>query len=450
MLALIYNTPPSLSAMQMVRSPRLARGAAHTLLMLLLAAIGGMFFIPWQQTTKGTGRVVAYFPTERPQTVESPIYGRVVRWGEGIVEGAAVKKGQFILEIRDNDAGRVERLANQVSATREKLRFSELKAETYGRQIVDLTEAREMVLEASRELVAEARSKVEAEKQALVAAEAAERQTRSNNERQQSLYAKGFTSGVNAEIELRKHEEAIAKVKSSEQYVAAAEKYLAAKQAELEQKGREAQTKIDYARAMQQEAQGEAALTTKELLELEGKQAQFDSRTIYAPRDGIILRLFANEEAEMLKEGDPLFTIVPETSERAVELLIAGNDVPLVTRGRQVRLQFEGYPAVQFAAGWPEVAAGTFAGEVVAIDATDNGKGKFRLLVRPVAGEAWPDDRFLRQGVRANGWVLLNRVTLGYELWRQLNGFPPVYGEEAEGDDKAGTEKEIKKVKLPK
>ena len=32
--------------------------------------------------------------------------------------------------------------------------------------------------------------------------------------------------------------------------------------------------------------------------------------------------------------------------------------------------------------------------------------------------------RFLRQGVRVNGWVLLSQVTLGYELWRIFNGFP--------------------------
>jgi multidrug efflux pump subunit AcrA (membrane-fusion protein) len=449
MLTLIATHPtPPLTAMQLVQSPRLFRRVAHLLLGLLVGGFAGLVFLPWQQTTKGTGRVVAYYPTERPQTVESPIYGRVVRWGEGIVEGARVVKGQFILEIRDNDPGRGQRLADQVHATREKLNLAQLKAETYGRQVADLAEAREMIIQASRELVAEASRKLEAERQSLLAAEAGERQTRSNNERQQLLFRQGFTSGVNAEMEQRKYEEAVAKTKAAREYVEAAQNYLSAKQHELEQKSREAQTKIDYARAMQQEALGEVALTRKELLDLEGKQAQFDSRRVEAPRDGIILRLFANEDAEMLKEGDPLFTIVPETSERAVELFIHGNDVPLVTVGREVRLQFEGYPAVQFAAGWPQVAAGTFGGRVVAIDATDNGKGQFRLIVRPAEGEAWPDERFLRQGVRTNGWVLLNQVTLGYEVWRQLNGFPPVYGDEpaATGKD----DKDVKKVKLPK
>ena len=70
------------------------------------------------------------------------------------------------------------------------------------------------------------------------------------------------------------------------------------------------------------------------------------------------------------------------------------------------------------------MAVGTFGGEVAAIDATDDGKGKFRVQVKASSEQEWPSDRFLRQGVRANGWVLLSQVPLGYEIWRQLNGFP--------------------------
>ncbi|MEM7457372.1 MAG: toxin secretion protein, partial [Planctomycetota bacterium] len=105
--------------------------------------------------------------------------------------------------------------------------------------------------------------------------------------------------------------------------------------------------------------------------------------------------------------------------------------------------QFEGWPAVQFA-GWPSVAVGTFGGVVASVDATDNGKGQFRVLVTPGDAE-WPSDRYLRQGVRANGWVMLREVSLGYEIWRQLNGFPVIVssGEPSGGD-------EIKTPKLPK
>lgn len=451
------------STLRMVESPRHLGRLAWFLLFVIVATTCGLAFLPWQQSTNGSGRIVAYNPTERPQTIESPIYGRVVGWGEGIVEGARVKKGQKILEIRDIDARLGDRLSIQVLAVQEKLERAQSKAEAYGRQIVDLTVARDQAIESARQLVEEAERKVDAEKHGVEAAEAAVSQTRSNYERQKRLYEKGLTSGVSFEKDERSYEEAKAKRDAAEEYVEAAENYLKSKAAELEQKSREAQTKVDYARASQQEALGDVALAKKELSEIEGKRAQFESRVVVAPKDGIILRLMVNDDAEMLKEGDPLFTIVPETADRAVELWVDGNDIPLVTKGREVRLQFEGWPAIQFASGWPRLAFGTFGGEVVAVDATDDGKGKFRVLVRPNDEGVWPEDRLLRQGARANGWVLLNEVKLGYELWRQMNGFPPVYGDSKSekkksggyadyvGSDDAKDEgKGSKKVKLPK
>jgi hypothetical protein len=169
---------------------------------------------------------------------------------------------------------------------------------------------------------------------------------------------------------------------------------------------------------------------------------------VEAPRDGVIFRVNATE-GSFLSAGKPLATIVPETpaEDRRVEIWMDGNDVPLirarevdpdgqmVSEGSSVRLQFEGWPAVQFV-GWPSVARGTFGGEVVLIDPTDDGTGRFRVLVAPKPdvvrdGERvdWPGPRWLRQGVKVRGWVLLNRVPLWYEIWRQLNGFPPALAE---------------------
>ena len=120
-----------------------------------------------------------------------------------------------------------------------------------------------------------------------------------------------------------------------------------------------------------------------------------------------------------------------EAGQRAVELYIDGVDASLITRDKAtgeyplVRLQFEGWPAVQFI-GWPSVAVGTFGGRIAVIDATTASTGKFRVLVVPDQDDsAWPAPVRLRQGVRAKGWVLLDRVRLGWELWRQFNGFPP-------------------------
>jgi len=119
--------------------------------------------------------------------------------------------------------------------------------------------------------------------------------------------------------------------------------------------------------------------------------------------------------------------------------------VPLIKVGQDVSLQFEGWPGVQVA-GWPSLAVNVFAGTVTTVDATDNGKGEFRILITPKEDKReWPSDRYLRQGVRANGWVMLKRVSLGYEIWRQLNGFPVI-----NSDKDKSTKEKPDKPKLPK
>ena len=124
---------------------------------------------------------------------------------------------------------------------------------------------------------------------------------------------------------------------------------------------------------------------------------------------------------------------MPDSTKNVVELWMDGNDVPLISNGRHVRLQFEGWPALQFS-GWPSIAVGTFGGRVMLVDSTDNGRGLFRVLVEPdPEDDPWPSNLYLRQGALANGWVLLNEVSVGYELWRQFNAFPPVIAADEPG-----------------
>ncbi len=201
-----------------------------------------------------------------------------------------------------------------------------------------------------------------------------------------SLSEKGIKAAV--EIEKFKKDWDVAKsdLESLKLKMTAAKEEWDAKKDERIQKEREAKTKVDYARAMQQDALGQVATIQKEMRDLEIKLSELDRMTICAPRDGTIFRMPVFERGQMLKEGDALFTIVPDTSERVVELWVYGNDMPLIRKGDHVRLQFEGWPAVQFA-GWPSVAVGTFGGEIAAIDPADDGKGKFRVQVK-ASGDA--------------------------------------------------------------
>jgi hypothetical protein len=93
-----------------------------------------------------------------------------------------------------------------------------------------------------------------------------------------------------------------------------------------------------------------------------------------------------------------------------------------------VRIEFDGFPALQFS-GWPSVSVGSFGGEVEVIDYVNSKPGEFRILVIPdKEDEKWPKQ--IRNGSGTQGWVMLDDVPVWYEIWRQLNGFPPSLYEE--------------------
>ncbi|MEE4209988.1 MAG: HlyD family efflux transporter periplasmic adaptor subunit [Parvularcula sp.] len=176
-------------------------------------------------------------------------------------------------------------------------------------------------------------------------------------------------------------------------------------------------------------ASAEAALTRQQV-----DISRQSQQLIRAPRDGTILSLDAGDAATSISTGQRVATFQPANARRTVELFIDGRDVALVHPGSPVSLLFEGWPAVQFS-GWPSVARGTFEGEVLAVDPVAQRNGAFRVLVveSEDAEVPWPDERFIRFGATVRGWVLLETVPLGYELWRQLNNFPPEFVQRGQG-----------------
>jgi multidrug efflux pump subunit AcrA (membrane-fusion protein) len=163
---------------------------------------------------------------------------------------------------------------------------------------------------------------------------------------------------------------------------------------------------------------------SSQLIRAQGVASAQTSQTIIAPRDGYIINTLASSETQIVKPGDKLATFLPETNSIAAEIYVSGNDIPLIEIGQSVRLVFDGWPSVQFS-GWPSVSIGTFLGEVKVVDYSINQNGRFRVLIeQDKKGDPWPAKRFLRMGTQVQGFIQLGQVMLGYELWRQLNGFP--------------------------
>jgi multidrug resistance efflux pump len=195
---------------------------------------------------------------------------------------------------------------------------------------------------------------------------------------------------------------------------------------ELFEAGLAARRDFEQAQIRINEMEGRVAAAQANLNRADVNLSRQSVQIVRAPRDGFIQSLNAGDAATYINAGDVLATFVPDGAERVVEIFIDGRDVALVKRGDKARIMFEGWPAVQFS-GWPSVAVGTFGGIVVAVDASAQPNGRFRVLIAEDKTDAhpWPEERFVRFGAKAQAWVLLETVPVGYEIWRQLNNFPP-------------------------
>lgn len=206
--------------------------------------------------------------------------------------------------------------------------------------------------------------------------------------------------------------------------IATTAKYDNDRQQTLYSKGISARKDMEQAQIAYKNAQSVEAAALASLTQVESKLSRQTTQLVRAPMDGTVVRLVMGSSSYLVSQGQVIAVFVPNSGQQAVEIFISGNDLPLVHEGRKARLQFEGWPAVQFS-GWPSVAVGTFGGVVATVDQSANSEGLFRVIILADGKQKWPERRFIRQGTRANGWVLLNNVPLAYELWRQFNGFPP-------------------------
>jgi len=404
-----------LPAITLAGASRMPRVLARVLALLFLVWVLGVWVLPWQQFVTGTGKVIAFDPLDRRINVEAPVSGNVRKLH--VVEGQRVKRGDVIVEIQDNDPNLLANLRSQLDALIARRAAAAQRVTDLDLQARQQEQARGQAIDAALQRVA-------AEK---ITAETALQ----NYNRVTELKKSGLVSVRDFELATQLTESSDANLKMAD--------------ANLKRTDSDFSATISGIRAQRGTAESEVANADRDVKSLESQISQNQRQIIDSPRDGIVLSVQATD-GTFLRPGSPICVIIPETESRFVEMWLDGNDMPLirprqtledgrVVVGSEVRMQFEGWPAIQFV-GWPSVAVGTFGGEVVFIDPADDGKGKFRVVVAPQPDvflrdgverrEDWPNKRFLRQGVRANGWILLSQVPLWREIWRQINGFPPV------------------------
>lgn len=410
-------------ASRLVPVPESARRVASAILAVLALLVAAAALAPWRQSVSGEGRVIAFAPLERRQDVEAPIAGRVAHFY--VDEGTVVREGDPLVAIRDNDPEVLSRYDAERQALEMRLLSYRSRADVLRERMISVSSSQEAAVAHNLARVQVAEERKRAAEETVRAAEAAREAAELQSERQERLVGEGLVSQRDVELARVSLARARTDLETARATARAAASELDAARAALTQARADATAREQEAEAAFESAEVDVAGAQAAIQRLEITIARQDNQIVRAPRAGTVYRLLVRVGSEQVSPGDPLLTLVPNGDRRAVELWVDGNDAPLVARGRRVRLQFEGWPAVQFT-GWPSVAVGTFGGRVAFVDATDDGNGSFRIVVEPDPRQPrWPGNAVLRQGVRTKGWILLDEVRLGFELWRRFNGFPP-------------------------
>lgn len=391
-----------------------------------------ILFLPWTQNVTGKGFLTTLRPDQRPQTIQSQIPGRIERWY--VQEGDYVKKGDtilFISEIKSEyfDPMLVERTGDQIRAKSASVVSYESKVNALNNQVGALGTERGLKLEQARNKLLQAKLKVQSDSIDLEAAKTNIKIAQRQFERTELLESEGLKAVTDVEEKRLKLQETQAKLISQQNKLLAAKNQVINAEVEINSVMASYTDKISKAQSDMFTAQSNRLDSEAQVTKLENQRTNYEMRNslyyIQAPQNGFINRAIQGGIGETFKEGTPLVGIMPSDYEMAVETFVEPIDLPLLHLDEKVRIQFDGWPAIVFS-GWPNVSYGTYGGTVVAIETFISSNGKYRVLLAPDKDDhAWPKD--IRVGSGANTIALLEDVPIWFELWRQLNGFPPNY-----------------------
>ncbi len=400
---------------------------------------GGIFLLiivalllPWTQNIISRGYVTSLYPEQRPQAIVSLISGRIDKWY--VREGQFVNKGDTIVnisEIKDEffDPQLLDRTEEQILSKESAVQSYMEKVKALDAQIDALNQNLILKLQQARNKLKQAKLQVVADSIDLTAARTNYNIAVAQLDRMETLYDQGLKSKTELESRRSKLQENQAKVISLESKLLSSRNDVINAEVEINS------VRADF-RDKLAKAESEKFATLSNMYDAEATVSKMQNQLsnysirqgfyfITAPQDGYITQAVKTGIGETIKEGEQIVTIMPASYQLAVEMYVMPLDLPLLEIDQDIRIQFDGWPAIVFS-GWPGVSTGTFGGKVVAIDNFADSNGRYRILVAPDPNtEPWPPG--LRVGAGAKTFALLKDVPIWYEIWRQINGFPPDY-----------------------
>ncbi|MGF2412436.1 HlyD family secretion protein [Ferruginibacter sp.] len=396
-----------------------------------ITALAIILFLPWTQNIRAKGSVTTLRQEQRPQELNSIIPGKIVQWF--VKEGDLVQAGDTILQISEVKEDYLD--TNLVSRTGEQINAKQMSVAYYKNKVA-ATQTQIGALDNNRLLKqSQLQNKIQ-QLQLKLQSDSMENLTANNDysiaslqyKRQKAMYDSGLVSLTQLEQRNQNFQNAMAKKISAENKMGSTRQELLIARIEMDAIDQDYVEKVSKAQGEQFQSLSQIAGGQGDVAKLQNQYSNYNIRSgmyfITAPQAGQITKAKKAGIGEMIKEGEMLVEIVPDKMDYAVELFVEPMDLPLVSVKQKVRFMFDGFPAIVFS-GWPNASYGTFSGEVVAVENAVSPNGKFRVLIKEDLSDnkRWP--RELKIGTGTQGIALLKNVPVWYELWRNINGFPP-------------------------
>ncbi len=391
-----------------------------------------VLFLPWTQNIRSRGSVTTLLQEQRPQQVNTIIGGKVVSWH--VKEGDFVNAGDTLLqlaEVKDAylDPQLLDRTQQQLAAKQQSMEYYQSKVGAAGQQINALQSALQLKQVQLQNKLRQIELKIQSDSMEVVAADNDLAIALQQLNRQRVLFDSGLVSLTQLEQRNQQYQNAMAKKISAANKQANTRQDYTITQIEMNSTRQEYTEKISKAESDRLQSLSEIAAGQGEVAKLQNQYTNYNIRSglyyITAPQSGQIVRAKKAGIGEVVKEGEMLLEIVPDKIQYAVEMFVRPVDLPLISKGQKVRFIFDGFPAIVFS-GWPEASYGTFGGLITAVESSADLGGRFRVLVvEDKTDKPWPAELKIGTGVQAT--ALLKNVPIWYELWRNINGFPPDY-----------------------
>ena len=409
----------------------------------LIIFLIAVLFLPWTQNIKSKGNITTLYQEERPQEIHSPIPGKIARWS--VKEGDFVKKGDTVLQISEIkedylDPNLIDRTKQQVNAKKGTIEYYTQKAGTSTVQIEALKNAKKLKINQLDNKLKQLDSKLTGEKAELIAVTNEFELAKNQYERQQKMFEEGLVSQTQLQQRNIAFQNALAKRIMVDNKLAQTQQEVINTRIEQNSVEQEYAEKISKAAGDRFQSMSNIASGEGDVAKLENQVSNYTIRNnmyvILASQDGQVVQASKAGIGEILKEGERIAIIVPTRVNYAVEMFVRPVDLPLISVGQKVRFMFDGFPAIVFS-GWPDNSYGTFGGKIISYENTISPNGMFRILVQEdTTDKNWPT--LLKLGTGAQGIALLKNVPVWYELWRNINGFPPDYYHLDDGQSKSG------------